>query len=143
MTISLGQIAQSECTNTSVRANYYKSLRRRRGVTYTNADLLLNRVHYFVDASPLVFVFGAALDHTEALQDVDDVIDSATFDTQLFRALVEIEETSLGRAIKDEESAAEFSQAFLFAIVSRAFTTVVLLVTAQGLALSHILLPEE
>ena len=45
--------------------------------TYADMDLFLDGVDYFVDASPLVLVLGAALDHAEALKDVDDVIDAS------------------------------------------------------------------
>lgn len=42
----------------------------------------------FVDASPLVFVFGAALNHAEALKDVNNVVNAASLDSQLLGALV-------------------------------------------------------
>ena len=44
-------------------------------------DLFLDRVDYFVDASPLVLVLGAALDHTKALKDVDDVVDTSALNS--------------------------------------------------------------
>ena len=43
-----------------------------------------------VDASPLVLVLGTALNHAEALQDVDDVVDASTLNPELLRALVEV-----------------------------------------------------
>ena len=74
--------------------------------TYTGLDLFFNRMNYFVDTSPLIFVFSTSLDHTEALQNVDDVIDTAAFHTKLLRALIEVEETTLRRPIQEEEPAA-------------------------------------
>jgi len=59
-----------------------------REVTYTGTDLFFNGLDNFVDASPLILVFGAALDHAEALQNVDDVIDAASLYSQFLGALV-------------------------------------------------------
>ena len=59
-----------------------------REVTYTGSDLFFNGLDNFVDASPLVLVFSAALDHAEALQNVDDVIDATSLYSQFLRALV-------------------------------------------------------
>ena len=41
-----------------------------------------------VDSTPLVLILGTALNDTEALQDVNDVVDAATLHSQLFSALV-------------------------------------------------------
>ena len=49
--------------------------------TYADMDLFLDGVDYFIDASPLVLVLGAALDHTEALKDVDDVVDTSALNS--------------------------------------------------------------
>lgn len=59
-----------------------------REVTYAGTDLFFDGLDNFVDASPLVLVFGAALDHAEALQNVDDVIDAASLHSQFLGALV-------------------------------------------------------
>ena len=40
-------------------------------------NLFFNRVDDLVDASPLVLILGTSLDHAEALQDVDDVVDAS------------------------------------------------------------------
>ena len=94
-------------------------------------DLFLDGVDYFIDASPLVLVLGAALDHAEALQDVDDVIDASSLHPQLLRALVEVEETSLGRPVEEKEAATELAETLLLTIVRRALHSVVILVACR------------
>ena len=59
--------------------------------TYTWLDLLVNRVHDLIYAAPLVLILSTALNHAEALKNVNDVIDAAPLNTQLFRALVQVE----------------------------------------------------
>jgi len=66
-------------------------------------------VHDLFDASPLVLVLGAALNYAEAFQNVDDIIDASTLNAELLRALVEVEESALGRAVEEEETAAELA----------------------------------
>ena len=80
--------------------------------------MLLDGVDDLVDSSPLILVLGATANDTEALEDVDDVVDTPPFDSELSSALIEIEQAFLGCSIQKEESTAELSQAFLFAIVS-------------------------
>ena len=70
-----------------------------------------------VDASPLVRVLRLAADHAEALQDVDDVVDSAPFDTEFLRALIQQQEIFLLLAVNAQETPAELAQALLLAIV--------------------------
>ena len=41
-----------------------------------------------VDASPLVGVFGLTSDNAEALEDVDDVVDSSSLDAELLGTLI-------------------------------------------------------
>ena len=94
--------------------------------TYTRSDLPLNRVDNLVDALPLVLVFCAPLDHSEALQYVDDVVDASTLYLQLFRALVQVKQASLWSAIEEQETATEFSETFLLAIVGTTFCTIVI-----------------
>ena len=94
-------------------------------------DLFLDRVDYFVDASPLVLVLGAALDHTEALKDVDDVVDSAALHAQLPRALVQVEQSTLRRAIEEQEAPAEFAQALFLSVVGGALHAIVSTVTVS------------
>ena len=79
--------------------------------------MLLNRWNYFVNASPLIFIFGASLDHTEALQNIYDVIDSASLHFELLCALVQEQKSSLWGPIEEEESSAELAKAFLLSVV--------------------------
>ena len=69
--------------------------------TYTELDLIINGVDDFVDASPDIFVFGAPSNHIETFQDVYDVVNASTFDAQLTRAQVQVEETTLVSAVKN------------------------------------------
>ena len=69
--------------------------------TYACLNLLLYRVNYFVNSTPLVLVLGAALNNAEAFQDVDDVVDAAAFYTQLFCALVKVQKTSLRCSVEE------------------------------------------
>lgn len=62
--------------------------------------LVFDRSDNFIDTSPLVFILSAALYYAEALKDVDDVVDSSAFDTELLCALVEVEEASLRRSVQ-------------------------------------------
>ena len=71
------------------------------------------------------------MDHAEALQYVDDVVDSAALDAQLPRALVQVEQSALRRAVEEQEAAAEFTQALLLSIVGGALHAVVSNVTVS------------
>lgn len=82
-------------------------------------------MYNFVDPSPLVLVLGAALNHTKALQDVNDVVDTAALYAQLLRTLVQIEQTALRCSVEKQESAAKLAKALLFAIVCRTFNAIV------------------
>ena len=95
------------------------------GGTYALFYLLFDGVDDLVDASPLVLILCATLNHTEALQDVNDVVDSATFYTQLLRALVEVEKATLGCAVQEEKTSTKFTKALLLPIVSCTFLTVI------------------
>ena len=94
-------------------------------------DLFLDGVDYLVDASPLVLVLGAALDYTEALKDIDDVINASALDSELLGALVKVEETALRCTIEEEEAATELAETLLLTIVRRAFHSVVILVACR------------
>lgn len=87
--------------------------------------MFLDRADNFVDSTPLVLILSAALDHTEAFQDVYDVVDSSAFDAELPRALVQVEQTSLWSAVQEEEAPAQLAKTLLFAVVGDAFNTVV------------------
>jgi len=76
-------------------------------VTYTCVNLFFDRADYFVDAAPLVLILGAALNHAEALQNVDYVINASALDSKLLRALVQVQQTALWNAVEEEESATE------------------------------------
>jgi len=56
-------------------------------------------MHNLVDASPLVRVLGLSSDDTEAFQDVDDIIDTSSFNLELFRALVKQQKVLLRLSI--------------------------------------------
>jgi len=88
-------------------------------------NLLLNRADNFVNPTPLVLILSAPLDHTKALQDVDDVVDATALDAKLPRALVQVEQTALRCAIQEQESTAKFTETLLLPFVSGAFHAVV------------------
>ena len=58
-------------------------------LSLTLQDLRLDALHDFVNASPLVFVFGPSADDAERLKDVDDVVDAPAFHAELAGAGVQ------------------------------------------------------
>jgi len=58
-------------------------------------DLGFDAVHYFVYASPFVGVLRLSPDHAEALENVDDVVNTPPLHLQLAGALVEEQEVFL------------------------------------------------
>ena len=71
-----------------------------------------------VDALPAITVLGLPPDHTEALQDVDYIVDTPSLNTQLLRALVKQKQIFVLFPVDAEKSPAKFAQRFFFAIVS-------------------------
>ena len=67
----------------------------------------------------MVLVLGSAPDHTEALEDVYDVINASALDSELLGALVQVEDSVAFDAIVVQETAAQFAQALLFSVVDR------------------------
>ena len=68
-------------------------------LTYADRDLLLNRIDDLIYSTPLVLILGAAPDHAEAFQNVDDVIDASAFYSELSGALIQVEEAFLWSSI--------------------------------------------
>lgn len=58
--------------------------------TYTGVYLLFDGVDDLIDASPLVLILRTALNHTKALQNVDDVVNAPALNAELLRALVQV-----------------------------------------------------
>lgn len=70
-----------------------------------------------MDTFPLVCVFGLPIDHLEALQDVDDVVDPSSLHSKLSCALVQVEEGLTLTAIEAKEPSAQLSKAFFLPTV--------------------------
>ena len=77
------------------------------------------RLDYLFDTSPLIGILGAASDHAKALQDVNDVINSPPFDSQLPSTLVQKEDPLSHLPIRREEPFTEFPKTFFLARVAR------------------------
>lgn len=73
-------------------------------------DLCLDTRRNFVDTSPLVLVLRPSPDNEEALKNVDDVVDAASFHAQLLCTTVEQKHALALNPIVVEESAAKFAQ---------------------------------
>ena len=74
-------------------------------------------MHDSVDSPPLVRIFRLATNHTEALQNVDNVIDAASFNIQLFGAGVKHEKPLAFLTVDAQELAAELSQTLFLSSV--------------------------
>ena len=64
---------------------------RGKGKMKVSYDVSLDRLDYLVNPFPLVCIFGLSVDHLEALQNVNDVVDPSSLHCKLSRALVQIE----------------------------------------------------
>lgn len=89
-------------------------------ITYTLSNLVVDGKDDPVDAAPVVFVFGPASDDTEALKDVDDVVNTSSFDSELFGALVQVKYALALDAVVVKKAAAEFAKALFLAVVNGA-----------------------
>jgi hypothetical protein len=69
----------------------------------------------FVNSSPLVLILRTASNHAERLQNVDDIVDTASFYTKLFGARVQKKHTFAFNTIVLEEATAQFAERFLLA----------------------------
>jgi hypothetical protein len=52
--------------------------------------LLLDGEHDPIDPTPVILVLGSTTDDAETFEDVNDIVDAASFHTELLRALVEV-----------------------------------------------------
>lgn len=70
-----------------------------------------------VDATPIVGVLGLSPDHGEALQDIDDVVNSSPFNAELLSTLIQKQLAFLLLAVDPEELPAQLAETHVFAIV--------------------------
>ena len=70
-----------------------------------------------VNATPIVGVLGLSPDHGEALQDIDDVVNSSPFNAELLSTLIQKQLAFLLLAVDPEELPAQLAEAHVFAIV--------------------------
>jgi len=97
-------------------ANYREKRDQQKFATYTLVsldslpDLSLDAVSDLVNASPLVLVLGSAANHAERLEDVDNVVDSTSLDTQLPRAAVQQEHVFALTAVGVQEAPTQFAE---------------------------------
>ena len=96
--------------------------------TYAGINLLFDGVDDLIDASPLVLVLGTALDNAEALEDVDDVVDASALYTELFGALVQVEEAALRGPVEEQKTTTKLTEALLFAIVGCTLDAIVVVI---------------
>jgi hypothetical protein len=54
-------------------------------------NLILYRRYYFIDSPPLIRIFGLAPYDCEAFQNVDNIIDSTSFNCQFLSALIQVQ----------------------------------------------------
>lgn len=65
----------------------------------------------------MIGILGLPVDHLEALEDVNDIIDPAALHSELSRALVEVKHIAVLASVKTKEAAAKLPQALLLATV--------------------------
>lgn len=58
--------------------------------TYTLRDLLLDGEHDPIDPTPVILVLSSTTDDAETFEDVNDIVDAASFHAELLSALVEV-----------------------------------------------------
>ena len=77
------------------------------------SNLLLNGFEGILDflyASPLILVLRPSGENVQAFKDVDDIVNSASFNPQFSRALIKRNHALFLSAIKAEKSAAKLAQ---------------------------------
>ena len=70
-----------------------------------------------VNAAPIVRVLGLSPYHREALQDIDDIINSSPFNAELLSTLIQKQLAFLLFAVDPEELPAQLAEAHVFSIV--------------------------
>jgi hypothetical protein len=69
----------------------------------------------FINSTPLVLILRPASNHAERLQNVDDIVDTASLYTKLFGARVQKKHTFAFNTIVLKEATAKFTERFFFA----------------------------
>lgn len=84
------------------------------GSTY---DVSLNGLDNLLDPLPVIGVLGLSVYDLEALKDVDNVVDSSSFNCQLSSALIKIEQRPELASIDAQEAPAQLTKTLFFATV--------------------------
>lgn len=71
--------------------------------------MCFNGEHNHIDAPPLVLILSPPSNHAEWLKYINDIVDTPSLHSQLFGALVQVEDTFALDAVVIEEASAEFS----------------------------------
>ena len=80
-------------------------------------DLPLDWDDYLADALPVVRILRLPVYHLKTFKDVNDIVDSASFDAEFARALIQVEHGASLAAVETQEAAAQLTQTLLFSTV--------------------------
>jgi hypothetical protein len=79
--------------------------------------LTFNRENNFIDPFPQIRIFGLSVNDLKTLKNVDNVINAASLDSKLLRALVEKEHPPSLAPVEAQKSSAQLTQTFFLPTV--------------------------